>query len=220
MSNPTGTPETPEEPTERTDQPIDPTRTFDAYFDPQTPTTPAAPVPQNDDLETDFTEPDPDPVPAERSSTESFAPESASAKTDFTKPVDPPSYSQSDWEPEQSEPEYPAQAFTGTTKTVPAYAPSVSETVSPEAYSVPSEATVPAGPTGTTAGFGASPDQTAAPEPRAVRMRTVVFGLVLLVIAGAVLVGQLTDVTVDAGAVLLALMIGGGLLLIAGARRT
>lgn len=55
--------------------------------------------------------------------------------------------------------------------------------------------------------------------PRAIRMRTVVFGLVLLVIAGAVLVGQITDVTVNAGAILLALMIGGGLLLIAGARR-
>ena len=51
-------------------------------------------------------------------------------------------------------------------------------------------------------------------------MRTVVIGLVLLVIAGAVLVDQLTSVTVDAGAVLLALMIGGGLLLIAGARRS
>jgi hypothetical protein len=56
--------------------------------------------------------------------------------------------------------------------------------------------------------------------PRTVRMRTVVFGLVLLVTAGAVLVGQITDVTVNAGAILLALMIGGGLLLIAGARRT
>ena len=62
-------------------------------------------------------------------------------------------------------------------------------------------------------------DVAVAPSP-GVRMRTVVFGLVLLVIAGAVLVGQLTDVTVDAGAVLLALMIGGGLLLLAGARRT
>lgn len=56
--------------------------------------------------------------------------------------------------------------------------------------------------------------------PRSVRMRTVVFGLVLLVIAGAVLVGQLTDLTVDPGGVILALMIGGGLLLIAGARRS
>jgi hypothetical protein len=51
-------------------------------------------------------------------------------------------------------------------------------------------------------------------------MRTVVFGLVLLVIAGTVLVGQLTDITVNASAVVLALMIGGGVLLIAGARRS
>jgi hypothetical protein len=56
--------------------------------------------------------------------------------------------------------------------------------------------------------------------PPTMRMRTVVIGLVLLVIAGAVLVGQLTDVTVNGTAVLLALMIGGGLLLIAGARRS
>lgn len=58
------------------------------------------------------------------------------------------------------------------------------------------------------------------PGHRDVRMRTVVLGLVLLVIAGSVLLGQLAEVTVDAGGVLLALMIGGGLLLIAGARRT
>jgi hypothetical protein len=56
--------------------------------------------------------------------------------------------------------------------------------------------------------------------PRRMRMRTVVLGLVLLVTAGSVLVGQLTDITVDAGAVFLALMIGGGVLLIAGARRS
>jgi hypothetical protein len=55
---------------------------------------------------------------------------------------------------------------------------------------------------------------------REIRMRTVVLGLVLLVIAGSVLVHQFTDVDVDGGSVLLALMIGGGLLLIAGARRS
>jgi hypothetical protein len=73
----------------------------------------------------------------------------------------------------------------------------------------------------------AAPDQPwstpVAPEQpvgRGVRMRTVVFGLVLLVIAGAVLVGELTDITVDAGAVILALMIGCGLLLLVGARRS
>jgi hypothetical protein len=72
-----------------------------------------------------------------------------------------------------------------------------------------------------TAATGPGPTAPVISEPtgREVRMRTVVFGLVLLVIAGSVLVGQLTDVTVDAGAVLLALMIGGGVLLLAGARR-
>jgi hypothetical protein len=52
-------------------------------------------------------------------------------------------------------------------------------------------------------------------------MRTVVLGLVLLVIAGAVAVSRLTDISVDPGAVLLSLMLGGGLLLVvAGLRRT
>jgi hypothetical protein len=55
---------------------------------------------------------------------------------------------------------------------------------------------------------------------RGIRMRTVVFGLVLLAIAGSVLIGQLTDITVDAGVVVLAVMIGSGVLLIAGARRS
>lgn len=57
------------------------------------------------------------------------------------------------------------------------------------------------------------------PARRPIRMHTVVLGMVLLVIAGAVLVSELTDVSVDPGAVVLTLMIGGGLLLIAGARR-
>jgi hypothetical protein len=70
-----------------------------------------------------------------------------------------------------------------------------------------------------------APTPSQAPDPeaaahRGIRMRTVVFGLVLLAIAGSVLVGQLTDITVDAGAVFLALMIGCGVLLIAGARRS
>lgn len=66
----------------------------------------------------------------------------------------------------------------------------------------------------------AAPDpEPQAPVRRGIRMRTVVFGLVLLAIAGSVLVGQLTEVSIDAGAVFLALMIGCGVLLIAGARR-
>jgi hypothetical protein len=76
-------------------------------------------------------------------------------------------------------------------------------------------------PTASQAGIAPGPD----PDPesavrRGIRMRTVVFGLVLLAIAGSVLVAQLTDITIDAGAVFLALMIGCGVLLIAGARRS
>ena len=68
-----------------------------------------------------------------------------------------------------------------------------------------------------------APEQQPASHPglprRSIRMRTVVLGLVLLVIAGSVLVHQLTDVRVDAGVVILTLMIGVGALLIVGARR-
>jgi hypothetical protein len=56
--------------------------------------------------------------------------------------------------------------------------------------------------------------------PRGIRMRTVVFGLVLLAIAGSVLVGQLSNVSIDGGAVFLGLMISCGVLLIVGARRS
>jgi hypothetical protein len=161
MSDPTSFSKTPEEPTERADRPIDPTRTFDAYFDKQAPTTPAEPVVHQDD----------DP----------YTPPAAETLTP----------------PASSTPPGASASATGTTET-----------------------TGTTGTTGTTTGFAPDDDRIGATEPRAVRLRTVVFGLVLLVIAGAVLVGQLTDITVDAGAVLLALMIGGGLLLIAGARRT
>jgi hypothetical protein len=58
------------------------------------------------------------------------------------------------------------------------------------------------------------------PVRRPMRMHTVVLGMVMLVIAGAVLLTELTDVSVDPGAVVLALMIGGGVLLIAGGRRS
>jgi hypothetical protein len=59
--------------------------------------------------------------------------------------------------------------------------------------------------------------ETAITVQRPVRMRTVVVGLVFLVITASVLVNQLTDITLDAGAVFLAVMIGGGVLLIIGA---
>jgi hypothetical protein len=54
----------------------------------------------------------------------------------------------------------------------------------------------------------------------AIRTRTVVFGLILLVVAACVLLAQLTDAHIDAGAVALGLMVVAGLLLIAGGRRT
>jgi hypothetical protein len=66
----------------------------------------------------------------------------------------------------------------------------------------------------------------AGPEPerptrRGIRVRTLVFGLVLFATAVSVLVSQLTSVHVDPGAVALTVMIGAGLLLlVAGARRT
>jgi hypothetical protein len=49
---------------------------------------------------------------------------------------------------------------------------------------------------------------------RPVRGRTVVFGLVLLALAVAVLVSALTDLHVDAGSVALAVLIGAGALLV------
>ena len=56
-------------------------------------------------------------------------------------------------------------------------------------------------------------------QVRGVRTRTVVFGLILLVVAGCVLISQLTDMHIDPGAVALGLMVVAGLLLIAGGRR-
>jgi hypothetical protein len=61
---------------------------------------------------------------------------------------------------------------------------------------------------------------TVTPGPRAVRMRTMVIGLVMLVVAGAVLIAQLTGVSIDPGTVVLTLMVAAGLLLIAGAARS
>jgi hypothetical protein len=87
------------------------------------------------------------------------------------------------------------------------------ETVAPAGFSAP---TMVAPVTRTDYGSTESTET----GPRTARMRTVVLGLVLLVIAGAVLVGQLTTITVNASAVVLALMIGAGLLLIVGARRS
>lgn len=58
-------------------------------------------------------------------------------------------------------------------------------------------------------------------DRRPVRGRTVVFGLVLLVLAVAVLVSALTELHVDAGSVALAVLIGAGaLLVVSGIRST
>ena len=64
----------------------------------------------------------------------------------------------------------------------------------------------------------AAPPKTQPGPRRALRIRTVVFGLILLVIAGCVLVAQLTSAHLDPGAVALGLMVAAGLLLIAGGR--
>ena len=203
MSTPTGTPGTPDNPNDNPDdrtveqqnEPIDPTRTFDAYFEKSSPTLQKATPP---------TQALPD--------TGSFSPdqhETAYGSADFdddSRAHDPQSESDSALGASDTETRVTASGETS------GYGQPVQPGPIPEsAWSQPV-----APPTMTATQV---PVETAVPA-RVVRMRTVVFGLVLLVIAGAVLVGQLTDVTVDAGAVLLALMIGGGLLLIAGARRS
>jgi hypothetical protein len=48
------------------------------------------------------------------------------------------------------------------------------------------------------------------------RLRTLVLGLILLVISGSLLTAQLTSITVDPGVVGLSLMIGAGLVLLVG----
>lgn len=53
-------------------------------------------------------------------------------------------------------------------------------------------------------------------ERPGLRVRTVVFGLVLLAIAGTTLVGVLTDVSVDGGAVFLVLLVLAGIALLGG----
>lgn len=53
-------------------------------------------------------------------------------------------------------------------------------------------------------------------ERRTLRVRTVVFGLVMLAIAGTVLVGVLTNVAIDGGAVFLVLLVLAGIALLGG----
>lgn len=103
----------------------------------------------------------------------------------------------------------------------PVAADEITDEIQDAGQSIPPPASPPTqapDPTPASTSASASPDEQGGRAD--IRMRTVVFGLVLLVIAGSVLVGQLTDVTVDAAGVLLTLMVGGGVLLIAGARRS
>ena len=213
MSIPTGTPGPNDDQAEHRDEPIDPTRTFDTSFDKQDPdpTTPVEAVLDTDDQATSFTKStDSEPVDDEPEDDE-FA---------YTATTYPPEYADSSHtDPGYGQSPYSQTVYPDPTRTDLTTAPPVGETVSPAGFSLPSSQAAQTTQTAPTMS-----DTTYTPaeptEPRAVRMRTVVFGLVLLVIAGAVLVGQLTDITVNAGAVLLALMIGGGVLLIAGARRS
>jgi hypothetical protein len=57
-------------------------------------------------------------------------------------------------------------------------------------------------------------------DPRGLRMRTVVFGLVLAVVAVSVVVAEATDLHVDGVTVAIAALIGAGLLLFGGAMAT
>lgn len=60
----------------------------------------------------------------------------------------------------------------------------------------------------------AGTDPVGASERRPVRARTVVLGLAALAVAVSVLVGSLTDVRVNGGAVALAVLIGAGAVLL------
>lgn len=219
MPTPTNSPGNPDDPAQKSDEfdqkrneldqtlnPIDPTLTFDSYYEKQTESltkpTEAIPAADASSSEEDAF-----------SSEEAESPEETGSETAYSEP------GPADSEIPYSEPSYTGPSaystseFSEPTDREPSYEPRPIETVAPARFSAP---TATAAPTVTAPG----PTIEAEPAPRVMRMRTVVFGLVLLVIAGAVLVGQLTDVTVDAGGVLLALMIGGGVLLIAGARRS
>jgi hypothetical protein len=69
--------------------------------------------------------------------------------------------------------------------------------------------------TGDTGGVGGAPPVSGR-ERRGVRVRTVVFGLALLVVSAACLVSVLTRIRVDAGVVALAVLVGAGAALLIG----
>jgi hypothetical protein len=94
----------------------------------------------------------------------------------------------------------------------------ITESVDPTlAFDAPADAPTPVATVTEPRISGDAPGE---PDRLGIRMRTVVLGLVLLVIGVSVLIGQLTDISIDLGAIVLAVMIGCGLLLVAGARRT
>jgi hypothetical protein len=246
MTTENHTPDQPDDPTVPGEgrEPIDPTHTFDAYFDKpdasetapdETDQTHATHVmhaadtadavdvvdsaesEQHPEFEPAHDEPadpdlgsgDPAEHVTEKYSDDSEFTESAFSGTDYTSSGD----TRVDYYSS------PPATLTGTDYSATGYETgqhqgrSAVETVAPAGFSAP-----------TMVAPVAEPDYPATENtetgPRTARMRTVVLGLVLLVIAGAVLVGQLTSITVNGSAVLLALMIGGGLLLIVGARRS
>jgi hypothetical protein len=214
MSTPTGTPGTPDNANDNPDdrtveqqkESVDPTRTVDAYFEKSPPTLKKG-VPPTEAL-------------PETESASLNQHETAYGSDDYSD-FDNDSRAH---DPQSENDSALGASDSGTRVITSGETSGYGQPVHPDPHPGPHPGPIPesawsqpvAPPTMTDT---AVPVETAEPA-RVVRMRTVVFGLVLLVIAGAVLVGQLTDVTVDAGAVLLALMIGGGLLLIAGARRS
>jgi hypothetical protein len=79
---------------------------------------------------------------------------------------------------------------------------------------IPSGTTpIPSGGQGSTAGDESEPDRR---PRRGIRVRTVVFGLILLAISASVLVTLLTTARVDATAVAFVVLIGAGAALLAG----
>ncbi|HEY6796551.1 MAG TPA: hypothetical protein VI248_17890, partial [Kineosporiaceae bacterium] len=100
--------------------------------------------------------------------------------------------------------------------TLPATPPPVTRPLaSPGAAPTPpAAAPTPAPPAGRDLDPGAAPGQAAV--RRGIRVRTIVFGLVMMVISAVSLVSLLTRVRVDAGIVVLGVLIGAGAALLIG----
>jgi hypothetical protein len=87
--------------------------------------------------------------------------------------------------------------------------PILSETTPVSSQTAP----IPSGRQGSTAGEDSAPNRR---PRRGIRVRTVVFGLILLAISASVLVALLTTARVDATAVAFVVLIGAGAALLAG----